>query len=90
MAGTSGHDLTAAKVDSGNTGAIFVLAPIVQQQHQVEQLITAAAATEPQMPTSKMPLLLLDKYERMGKIGEGSYGVVFKCRNRENGEVNFH
>lgn len=34
----------------------------------------------------KMPLLL-DKYERIGKIGEGSYGIVFKCRNRETGEV---
>lgn len=30
---------------------------------------------------------MLDKYERLGKIGEGSYGVVFKCRNKENGQV---
>ena len=73
-------------MDSGNAaggGGIFALAPIVQQQHLVEQL----TAAEPTMPATKMPLLL-DKYERMGKIGEGSYGVVFKCRNRENGEVN--
>lgn len=29
----------------------------------------------------------MDKFERLGKIGEGSYGVVFKCRNKENGQI---
>ncbi len=29
----------------------------------------------------------MDKYEKLGKIGEGSYGVVYKCRNRETGDI---
>lgn len=29
----------------------------------------------------------MDRYEKLGKLGEGSYGVVFKCRNRETDKV---
>uniref|UniRef100_A0A8C1ZZX6 Protein kinase domain-containing protein n=1 Tax=Cyprinus carpio TaxID=7962 RepID=A0A8C1ZZX6_CYPCA len=27
------------------------------------------------------------KYEKISKIGEGSYGVVFKCRNKDTGQI---
>ena len=29
----------------------------------------------------------MDKYEKIKKIGEGSYGQVFKCRDKETGET---
>uniref|UniRef100_A0A1I8IFX8 cyclin-dependent kinase n=1 Tax=Macrostomum lignano TaxID=282301 RepID=A0A1I8IFX8_9PLAT len=29
----------------------------------------------------------MNKYEKVGKIGEGAYGVVFKCRNRDTGDL---
>ncbi|KIH52689.1 hypothetical protein ANCDUO_17207, partial [Ancylostoma duodenale] len=29
----------------------------------------------------------MEKYEKLGKIGEGSYGVVYKCRNKDNGQI---
>ncbi|KAI3418851.1 Cyclin-dependent kinase-like 1 [Globodera pallida] len=56
------------------------LGGITIEQQQQQQPSTAAEQS-PKMP------LLLDKYEKIGKIGEGSYGVVFKCRNRETGEL---
>lgn len=29
----------------------------------------------------------MQKYEVLGVIGEGAYGVVLKCKNKESGEV---
>jgi cyclin-dependent kinase-like len=29
----------------------------------------------------------MNKYEVLGVVGEGAYGVVIKCRNKENNEI---
>ena len=29
----------------------------------------------------------MNKYEVLGVVGEGAYGVVLKCKNKENSEV---
>lgn len=29
----------------------------------------------------------MDNFQKVEKIGEGTYGVVYKARNRETGEV---
>ena len=29
----------------------------------------------------------MNKYEILGVVGEGAYGVVLKCKNRETGET---
>lgn len=29
----------------------------------------------------------MEKYENLGKVGEGSYGMVLKCRNKETGQI---
>ncbi|XP_074849909.1 cyclin-dependent kinase-like 2 [Carettochelys insculpta] len=29
----------------------------------------------------------MEKYENLGLVGEGSYGIVMKCRNKDNGRI---
>ena len=32
----------------------------------------------------------MQKYEVLGAVGEGAYGVVIKCRNKENNEISLY
>ena len=32
----------------------------------------------------------MNKYEVLGVVGEGAYGVVLKCRNKESGDIGRH
>ncbi len=36
---------------------------------------------------AELTFIYMDKYEKIRKIGEGSYGQVFKCRNKETGQI---
>ena len=29
----------------------------------------------------------MNKYEILGVVGEGAYGIVLKCRNKETGDI---
>ena len=29
----------------------------------------------------------MEKFETLGSVGEGSYGVVLKCRHKESGQI---
>lgn len=29
----------------------------------------------------------MDRYENLGLVGEGSYGMVMKCRHKESGQL---
>ena len=29
----------------------------------------------------------LEKYEKIDKVGEGTYGVVYKCKNKQTGDI---
>jgi hypothetical protein len=32
-------------------------------------------------------VFVMNKYEVIGIVGEGAYGVVLKCKNKETGEI---
>ncbi|EFP08871.1 hypothetical protein CRE_18002 [Caenorhabditis remanei] len=37
--------------------------------------------------SSKRRCDAMDKYDRISKLGEGSYGVVYKCKNKDTGQI---
>lgn len=36
---------------------------------------------------TRTPSKIMERYEKICKLGEGSYGIVYKCRNRDTGEI---
>ena len=48
---------------------------------------TVASQTLPSHTDSESKAAAMEKYEKQMKIGEGSYGVVFKCRNKDTNQL---
>ena len=46
-----------------------------------------ASAQQPQAQRFVQEASQLDKYERLEKLGEGTYGIVYKCRDLRTGEM---
>lgn len=36
---------------------------------------------------SRAPSKAMERYERLARLGEGSYGVVFQCKDRQTGKL---
>ena len=45
------------------------------------------ASAQPQAQRFVQEASQLDKYERLEKLGEGTYGIVYKCRDLRTGEM---
>lgn len=43
-------------------------------------------ANAPLVMSTQQPLLEVDKFHKIEKIGEGTYGVVYKARDKETGK----
>ncbi|XP_064090290.1 cyclin-dependent kinase-like 4 isoform X2 [Macrobrachium nipponense] len=56
-------------------------------ENKFRQLFLGGPAPHLVSRRSRISSRLMEKYEKLSKIGEGSYGVVYKCRNRETGQL---
>ena len=41
----------------------------------------------PLLPRRSQSSTRMDRYEKLSRLGEGSYGIVYKCRDRETGNL---
>lgn len=52
-----------------------------------KNLITKFQKLNNSRPTNRVSSRSMERYEKICKLGEGSYGIVYKCRNRDTGDI---
>jgi hypothetical protein len=60
-------------------------------QHSTKTIVTLRQITTPEasqrINSAKTNKSTMERYQKMEKIGEGTYGVVYKAKDRVSGEI---
>ena len=80
-----GKDFGAIKL-SNSKANLKTLINIKRSDHVVKEVKNRqenSAKVCCKVPTGR----LMEKYDNLGVVGEGSYGMVFKCRHKQSGQL---
>ncbi|XP_044803589.2 cyclin-dependent kinase-like 3 isoform X4 [Bubalus bubalis] len=70
---------------AGKLGRVGVAATALSPAGRITEWAEAAVAARTR--STKKPGLKMEMYETLGKVGEGSYGTVMKCKHKDTGQI---